>query len=430
MFLLVALSAFEQVATTTVMPIAARELGGPSAFAIASAAPLATGVLGTIAAGIWADRRGPRVVIATSIAAFVVGLVLTGVAVDVPSLVAGRLVQGLGSGALAVAFYVVIGRLYPTELHPKVFAAFSAAWVLPGLVGPLVAGTVTDLASWRWVFLGALGLVAVGVGALVLAWPRLGSVEALPGDSSPVRRLAAAGLLAASLVGLSLAFELPGAAASIAAVVVALAVGIPALRALVPAGTLRASRGAPAIIAIANLMFAAVFTAQAYLTLFLIERHGFATATAGLILTFGGIAWPLSSWLHSRFASGWATRTVVAIGQLSVLVAVATTAITALAGLDPWIAAGTWALAAAGCGFSVPRLSSEVLRLAPANEQGVASSGFAISQLVAPAAGIAIAGIAVATLEPAVAFPVVFVGATVLPMLSLAISRRVAPPPA
>ena len=61
-----------------------------------------------------------------------------------PVLVAGRLVQGLGGGAITVALYVMVARVYPAALHPKIFAAFSAAWVIPSLVGPFAAGVVAQ----------------------------------------------------------------------------------------------------------------------------------------------------------------------------------------------------------------------------------------------------------------------------------------------
>lgn len=425
MFLLVALSAFEQLATTTVMPLASREVGGEGAFAVASAAALATGVVGTIVAGVWADRRGPRRVIIVAIGCFALGLLLTGFAVDIITLVVGRLVQGLGSGALTVGFYVVIGRLYPPALHPKVFSIFSAAWVLPGLIGPGLAGTIADTSSWRWVFLGALGIVAVGVAAILMSWSRLGLAVVRSDTPLPWRRFAFAGVLAAALVVLNFAIEIPVLAVSVAAMVIGLLVGTLTFRGLVPAGTLRAVRGIPAVVAIACLMLGATFATQAFLTLYLIEQRGFSLATAGLALTFGGIAWPLASWLHSRFAATWPTVHVVVLGQLAVSVAVGTTAVTAIFDLDAWIAVIAWTLAGAGCGFAVPRLSGEVLRLAAPEEQGIASSAFTIAQLVAPAAGIAIAGTVLALLGPAIGFPAVFLLALVAPLLALAISGRV-----
>jgi len=56
---LVFLGAFESLAVTTVMPVVSADLGGERLYALAFAGPLATGVIGMVAAGNWADRRGP-----------------------------------------------------------------------------------------------------------------------------------------------------------------------------------------------------------------------------------------------------------------------------------------------------------------------------------------------------------------------------------
>ena len=137
---LVFLAAFESLAVTTIMPLVSRELDGAALYALAFAGPLATGVIGMVAAGNWSDRRGPVGPLYASVAMFVLGLLIAGTAANMPALVAGRLVQGLGGGAMTVALYVVIARVYPPVLHPKIFAAFSAAWVIPSLVGPFAAG--------------------------------------------------------------------------------------------------------------------------------------------------------------------------------------------------------------------------------------------------------------------------------------------------
>ncbi len=129
---LVFLAAFESLAVTTIMPVVSRDLDGASLYALAFAGPLATGVIGMVAAGNWSDRRGPAVPLYSSVALFVVGLLIAGTALSMPALVAGRLVQGLGGGALTVALYVVVARVYPATLHPKIFAAFCS-----GLGGPV-----------------------------------------------------------------------------------------------------------------------------------------------------------------------------------------------------------------------------------------------------------------------------------------------------
>ena len=182
---LVFLAAFESLAVTTIMPLVSRELDGASLYALAFAGPLATGVIGMVAAGNWSDRRGPVGPLYASVAMFVLGLLIAGTAANMPALVAGRLVQGLGGGAMTVTLYVVIARVYPPVLHPKIFAAFSAAWVIPSLVGPFAAGVVAQLVSWHWVFLGVVGLV---VPALLMTVPALrglrGTRRGAPADPS------------------------------------------------------------------------------------------------------------------------------------------------------------------------------------------------------------------------------------------------------
>jgi MFS family permease len=179
---LVFLAAFESLAVTTIMPIVNRELNGASLYAMAFAGPLATGVIGMVAAGNWSDRRGPVAPLYLSVALFTAGLLMAGTAGAMPLLVAGRLVQGLGGGAMTVALYVVVARVYPPQLHAKVFAGFAAAWVIPSLVGPFAAGLVAQLASWHWVFL----LTPVILTPVILLLGRcLGPMVAWRGLDSP-----------------------------------------------------------------------------------------------------------------------------------------------------------------------------------------------------------------------------------------------------
>ena len=98
----------------------------------------------------------------------VIGLVIAGLATSMPVLVAGRLVQGLGTGGQTVALYVVVARVYPASMHGRVFAAFSAAWVVPSLIGPFLAGAVAEFLHWRWVFLGVAALTVIAFAMVVL----------------------------------------------------------------------------------------------------------------------------------------------------------------------------------------------------------------------------------------------------------------------
>src|SRR5690242_14152416 len=186
MFALCAFVAFEATAVTTVMPTVARELDGVGLFALSFAAPLASGVVGMVAAGGWSDRKGPVTPLAVALLLFAAGLVVCGTAPTMEVLVAGRVLQGLGGGALTVCLYVLVGLVFPALLQPAIFTSFAAAWVLPTLFGPALAAYVAHSLGWRWVFLGVVLLVA---GAAALVAPSLRGLEERVGGTSGPRSM-------------------------------------------------------------------------------------------------------------------------------------------------------------------------------------------------------------------------------------------------
>ena len=244
-FSLIAFNAFEALAVTTVMPTISSDLDGFSLYAVAFAAPLASGVVGTVAAGAWSDRRGPAGALVASLVLFTLGVLTAGLAPSMEVFVAGRVVQGLGTGALIVSLYVVVGVVYPHDLRPSIFASFAAAWVLPSLFGPAIAAFVAEAAGWRWVFLGIVGLVAVA--AVLIAPVVPGLRTASDNEPAPRSRMIWAAVAAVAV----LTVELAGSHASIVGVVAALTaivVVLVSIRSLTPSGTLRAGRGLPSVI--------------------------------------------------------------------------------------------------------------------------------------------------------------------------------------
>lgn len=177
----VLLIAFEATAVGTAMPVAARELHGVALYAFAFSAYFTTSLFAMVLSGQWADRNGPLRPLATGIAAFAAGLLLSGTASSMWIFVSGRAVQGLGGGLVIVALYVVVSRAYPERLRPSIMAAFAASWVVPSVVGPLAAGAVTEHLGWRWVFIAIPVLV---VPPLALALPAIRRTAAGPADLS------------------------------------------------------------------------------------------------------------------------------------------------------------------------------------------------------------------------------------------------------
>jgi MFS family permease len=183
---LVFLAAFEAMAVTAVMPVVAADLDGRSLYALAFAGPLAVSVIGMIVAGNASDRGGPRIALYSSVVLFVIGLLIAGTATGMWQLVIGRLLHGIGGGGLTVALYVIVARVLPQTLQPSIFAGFAAAWVLPSLIGPFVAGVVADTVGWQWVFLGVVALV---VPALIMVVPSLRGMSTEIGGRRPPWRV-------------------------------------------------------------------------------------------------------------------------------------------------------------------------------------------------------------------------------------------------
>src|SRR6478752_5078958 len=163
---LVSLHAFEAMALTTVIPTIARELDGAALYAMAFTATLAAGIVSIVWSGNLADRRGPRPPLLLGLVLFALGLVVAGLAPTMGVLVVARIVQGLGAGMTSTALYVLVTRVYPPRLHTAILAGFSAAWVVPSIAGPFVAGVITQTIGWRWVF--GLALVVLVVAAVLL----------------------------------------------------------------------------------------------------------------------------------------------------------------------------------------------------------------------------------------------------------------------
>ena len=160
MFALCAFVAFEATAVVTVMPTVADQLDGVALYALSFAAPLASGVVGMVAAGGWSDRRGPAVPLAVSLVLFASGLVVCGLAPTMEVLVAGRFLQGLGGGALTVCLYVLVGLVFPDHCGRRSSPASPRRGYCRRCSGRLSRRASRTRVGWRWVFLGVVAMVA------------------------------------------------------------------------------------------------------------------------------------------------------------------------------------------------------------------------------------------------------------------------------
>lgn len=415
---LIFLAAMQALAVTTVMPVVSDDLDGDRLYAVAFAGTLATSVIGMVAAGAWCDRSGVLAPLSTAVALFVVGLVVAGLAPTMPLLVAGRLVQGLGTGGQTVALYVVVARVYPAALHGRVFAAFSAAWVIPSLVGPFLAGAITEFLHWRWVFLGVAALTVVAYAMVVARLHGRPLDTDQPATERIGRRLACAVAVAAGALGLSLAGELGAWAwAAVAASVTVIAV---ASRPLLPRGTLISARGLPSVVLMRGLIAGALFGAEIYVPYLLIDHYGFSPTWAGLGLTAAALSWAAAADVQGRFGERIGNTRITLVGTTLLAGALVVAAMTAVLHLHPAVLIVGWALAGGGMGLMYPRLTVLTLAYSTTQNQGFNSSALSISDSVGSATAIAAMGLVFTALVGTGAeFPAVFVVGLILALGAL-----------
>lgn len=431
---LVSLIAYEAMGNATVMPQAAAELRGIALYGFAFGGPLAASIVGMVLSGRWADEHSPLRSIGVGGACFVVGLLVASVSASMELLLAGRLVTGLGSGMLAVALYAMVGRAYPVALHSRIFAAFSAAWVLPALIAPGLSGGIAQAVGWRWaMLLGALLTVPV----LALLRPvRLAPIERTVDAPSAARGrrlawalLAAGGALAMHAMGQAhgdIGRSIPSATGAALLAGAALAIAFAAHR-LLPAGTLIARPGLPAAIALGGLSQGAFFAAEAFIPLLLHRQRGVPLGVAGLALTAGALSWSMGAILRARVHARIRPTSLLRCGLAMLAGGIALSMLAIVPAVPVWIAPLGWAVAGGGMGLTSPTLSIITLAMAQPGRHGHTGASLRLSGALTTTSALALSGAAFAALlstSASAAFAVCLGTAVLLALLGAALAAR------
>jgi MFS family permease len=440
--------ASEALAVVTVMPVVARDLGGLRLYGWVFSGFMLGSVIGIVAAGREADRRGPAVPFVAGVVLFGAGLALAGLAPSMGVLVAGRVLQGVGAGAVPSVAYATIGRSLPETLRARMMAVLSTAWVAPGLIGPAVSAEVARLFGWRWVFLGLLPLVAVAGTIAVPALIRLGPPASSGAEEHRMidgfRTAAGATMILAGLTLAAGSGAGPGRLEAILGGVVLIAagaaVGLPALRRLVPPGTLTARAGLPATILSRGLLTFTFFGADAYVTLTVTAVRHRTPVVAGIAVTGATVAWTAGAWIQARLSGTWEGRRLVRSGLVVVLAGIAGMVLVLLPGVPVAEGLAAWTVAGLGMGLAYAPISLMMLQKAPPGQEGRASASLNLADVLGTAIGIGVGGAAVAATaghDLRLGIIVAFCAAAAVGLVALAVTRRLpsgpssaSPPPA
>ncbi|MCW2539148.1 MAG: transporter [Frankiales bacterium] len=424
--MLMTIIAFEAMAVATALPTAARSLHGLAAYGWSFTGFLVASLVGMVISGLASDRRGPVTPLLAGLVLFVTGLLIAGSAQAMWQLVGGRVVQGLSTGLLITAMYVVLGVVYPEELRPRIFAALSTAWIVPGLVGPIVAGWLTEHLSWRWVFSGLAPFVVVG--GLLMLPSLLGlrrSAQTAHADTPPgIARIGYALLAAFGVAAVANLGEHHGPVpVAVGAVgVVALVVG---LRRLVPTGTFRFGRGVPAVVAFRGVLGGTFVGMESTVPLTLTLVHGYSPTVSGLPLILSALSWAAGSQVQTRTPPE-RRPVLVRAGLACIAGAGVGMSIATLVGRLGVLSFFVWPLAGLGAGLALTTVSVTLLDFTTDADRGSDSAALQLADSTASALSTAFAGALVAiaasgTLSYPVALAVVFT--TMAAIAGLAIPR-------
>jgi MFS family permease len=400
--LTITLVASEALAVATVMPIVARELGGLELFGWVFSAFFLGSLIGISVVGGLIDERGIGLPFVGGLVLFGIGLLICGLAQSMETVVVGRFIQGLGGGAVPPVAYVAIGRSLPDRLRPRMFATLSAAWVLPGVVGPAIAGFVAEALHWRLIFLGLLPMIAIA-GAMAF-----GAMRAIPdqpgaagsandgGDAATRaerrRRYGWAIIVTIGAGILSTSLLSPDLRILVAFGAVGLAVTLVAFHRLTPSGTLRLARGYPSAVLLRGLLTFAFFSIDINVALLLVEVRGWSAVAAGLALTGATVSWTLGAQLQARTVHRVTAEGFVRIGFPIVGLGIAGVALALVPSIPAWIAIPTFAVSGFGMGLAYSQFAIIVLRDAPRDAQGSVTAAVSLSDALGTALGTGIAG--------------------------------------
>jgi EmrB/QacA subfamily drug resistance transporter len=354
---------------------------------------LSFAVLMMTAAGL-GDRWGRRPTYVGGLVLFAAASAACALAPDVGVLIAARAVQGVGAAVLMPLALSLINAAFPAQRRGWAMGTLGSVTGLGSVLGPILGGVITQLASWSWIFWINVPVGIVTAAAVLLR---------VPDSRGTVRRLDPAGLLLGGLAALALVWGVVRAAASgwgDALVVGSLVVGIVALVALIawerraaqPMVPLRlfADRGfatgnAGIFLMNASLTAVVFFTAQ-----FLQNAQGNGPLAAGLrLLPLGVVPVLLAQW-SGRSADRIGTRPMVLTGLVCQVVGIGVLAGFAAPAMSYVVLAGGMVVVAVALTLAVPAMTKAVVGSVEPADVSTASGLFSTLRQMGGAFGVAV----------------------------------------
>jgi MFS family permease len=395
---LVSVFGFEGIAIAAVMPVAATDLNAIGNYAVTFTSFTMASLLGMSFAGLWANRIGLARVVIFAIAMLAAGSLIAGFAPNLAVLTVGRAIQGFAMGLDLVTMYVVIGRMYPETLRPKALGMLAAAWVVPGLIGPGLAGLLVEVSSWRMTF-WIVPLLLIAPAMLLIPELKKLSLVLTPPRPDAQKQIAAVLVAIAALALFQAGASHVGRWPALNVVLifaVALSATAWATTVLMPKGFLRVAPGIPAVIGMRGVVAGAFFAAEIYVPLALQEIRGVSVALSGGVLTAATVTWFAGSWLQGSHRLKFSREQILVIGVLMSAIGIAVIPFAVFVpdsiGMAALLASLVWGVGAFGMGICFPTLGVLMLDKSAEEEHARNSASLQMSDSFGVIIATAIAG--------------------------------------
>ncbi|NLW13771.1 MAG: MFS transporter, partial [Trueperella sp.] len=273
---------------------------------------------------------------------------------------------------------------------------FSAAWVVPSLVGPFVAGFFVEHVNWRLVFGIVPILILLILPLLIIQFRKFHDLHPPRPFGRHRRVVVFAATTGVAVAGIQMLSGFRGDAFGwpvVLGVIALSALAFVLVRPLLPKGTLIARPGLPATVLLRGIVNGAFITTEIFLPLMLKEVHGWSPTQAGLIMTTGSVTWAVGSWIQGKVDFPAGRRLLPIVGTGIQLVGTAMTIPAAFPSVGGIVALVGWLVAGLGIGLTYPALTVHGLAITPPDRHGMTSSALSLADTMGGALFVAWAGI-------------------------------------
>ncbi len=398
----VALHAINIYIVTTILPSIVQDIGGMQYYAWNTTLFVISSIIGSALAAQILAQLTPRSAYLLGLIIFALGSIWCGLASNMPLLLVGRVLQGLGGGILLALSYALIRIVFEQRLWSRAMGITSGMWGIATLIGPAIGGLFAQYGHWRWAFWSVVP-IALFIAVIVIVQMNVQQQRSQSKIAIPFAQIGflvlSIGLLSLMSLTHQLWLNVIGILAVIFCIIAIAKIDAKSTTKLMPTGAYTLKHPIGLIFMVMILMIAGLAT-EVYLPYFLQVIQQTTPLTAGYLTAIMAGGWTLGAFIT---ANKTATQVTKILRYSPVLIIVALMALAIFIPMPNLLDMGGLlilfiiALISVGLGIGLcwPHLAIHVFNAANKGEENLASSSVVTVQLFAMALATAIAGIIV-----------------------------------